>query len=110
MKYLIWDFDGTLAERKGMWWGALLEALDAHRPGAGAISDSVRPFLQTRLPWHEPHNTRNAKVTAGEWWQALYPVFVRAYCQGLQLEHAEAHGLCKAVREAYVNPKHWALF
>lgn len=30
---LLWDFDGTLAERPGMWSGALLEVLDAEQPG-----------------------------------------------------------------------------
>jgi len=110
IRYLIWDFDGTLAERKGMWSGALLEALAAERPGHDVMPELVRPYLQTGFPWHEPHNTRDGKVSAEEWWQALYPVFVRAYCEGLQLEHAQAHRLCKAVREAYVNPKTWVLF
>jgi len=109
-QYAIWDFDGTLAERKGMWSGALLEALETERPGHGVIPELVRPYLQTGFPWHEPHNVREVQLSAEQWWQALYPVFVRAYCEGLQLEHAQAHRLCKAVREAYVHPKTWALF
>jgi len=110
MRYLIWDFDGTLAERKGMWSGALLEALECERPNHGVGPELVRPYLQTGFPWHEPHNVRDEKVSAEEWWQALYPVFVRAYCEGLRLEHAQAHRLCKAVRDAYVNPRNWLLF
>jgi putative hydrolase of the HAD superfamily len=110
MQYLIWDFDGTLAERKGMWSGALLEALEGERPSHGATIESIRPYLRTGFPWHEPHNVRDSKVSADDWWQALYPVFIRAYCEGLQLEHVQARRLCKAVREAYLNPKSWALF
>lgn len=37
-------------------------------------------------------------------------MFVRAYCEGLRLEYAQAQRLCKAVREAYLNPNSWALF
>jgi len=30
---VLWDFDGTLAERPGMWRGCLVETLDADEPG-----------------------------------------------------------------------------
>lgn len=110
MRYLIWDFDGTLAHRKGMWSGALLEALASEQPDHGAVVDSIRPYLLTGFPWHEPHHVRDSGVSADDWWQALYPVFVRAYCEGLRLEHVQAQRLCKAVREAYLNPSSWALF
>lgn len=110
MRYLIWDFDGTLAERRGMWSAALLEALETELPGHSLTPESLIPYLQTGFPWHEPQNVRETKVSAEEWWQALYPVFVRAYCEGLQLENAQAHRLCKAAREAYVNPRNWVLF
>ena len=109
-RFVIWDFDGTLAERKGMWSGALLEALEAERPGHGVLPEVVRPYLQTGFPWHEPHNTREAPISAEKWWQALYPVFVRAYCEGLQLERAQADRLCKAAREAYIQPHNWTLY
>lgn len=110
MRYLIWDFDGTLAHRKGMWSGALLEALASEQPDHGAVVDSIRPYLLTGFPWHEPHHVRDSGVCADDWWQALYPVFVRAYCEGLRLEHVQAQRLCKAVREAYLNPSSWTLF
>ena len=109
-RYRIWDFDGTLAERKGMWSGALLEALETELPGHGLTPELLRPYLHTGFPWHEPHHVREAPVSADEWWQALYPVFIRAYCQGLQLERGQAHRLCEVVREAYVHPRNWVLF
>src|SRR5437588_9596124 len=31
----LWDFDGTLAERPGMWGGCMLEVLDDHEPNHG---------------------------------------------------------------------------
>src|SRR5262245_14700516 len=99
-----------MAERNGMWSGALLEALETERLGHGVVPELVRPYLQTGFPSHEPHNTRDIEVSAVKRWQALYPVFCRAYCEGLQLERKQARRLCKAVREAYVHPKSWVLF
>ena len=57
MKYLIWDFDGTLAYREGQWpaWTqALMEVLDREIPGHGAALEPLRPFLRAGFPWHSP--------------------------------------------------------
>ncbi len=48
MKLLIWDFDGTLAHRRGETGGSLLleEALDAEKSGHGC---SVEAFLEAAV-------------------------------------------------------------
>jgi len=109
-KHLIWDFDGTLAQREGMWSGAILEALEAERPGHEVTPEQIRPFLQAGFPWHEPARAREANVHPDEWWKALDPVFLKAYCEGARIDGAQAQRLCAKVREAYVNPARWILF
>jgi phosphoglycolate phosphatase-like HAD superfamily hydrolase len=47
MKYLIWDFDGTLAYREGMWSGSLIEVLDREMPTHALTSDMLRPYLRS---------------------------------------------------------------
>jgi FMN phosphatase YigB (HAD superfamily) len=56
IRLLIWDFDGTLAHRRGeTGWGLLLaEPLDAEEPGHGHSADTFRPHLRDGLPWHRP--------------------------------------------------------
>lgn len=53
-RLLIWDFDGTLAHRDGMWSGAMVEVLDRHEPGHGITREDVRPHLRMGFPWHNP--------------------------------------------------------
>lgn len=110
MKHLIWDFDGTLGHRDGMWSGAILDALEAERPGHGVTREQIRPFLQSGFPWHEPHRVREANVHPDAWWRALDPVFVKAYCEVARMDDAQARRLCPKVRESYLNPVRWLLF
>ena len=49
---VLWDFDGTLAYRDGMWRGCLVEALDEVAPGHGVIAADVKPGLRDGFPWH----------------------------------------------------------
>ncbi len=93
-----------------MWSGAILEVLEAENPGHGVTADRIRPFLQTGFPWHEPHRTRDPGIHPDEWWRALHPVFLRAYCDGARIGLVEAQRLAEMVRKAYVNPARWALF
>lgn len=108
--YLIWDFDGTLAHREGMWSGAVLEALEAEAPGHGVTAERIRPFLQSGFPWHEPEITRQANIHPDEWWKALDAVLLKAYCEGAGVDNERARHLCTKAREAYVNPARWVLF
>src|SRR6185295_5575309 len=68
------------------------------------------PFVQTGFPWHEPHRAREPNVHPDEWWRALHPVFLKAYCDGGRFDDAQAQRFCAKVREAYVNPARWSLF
>jgi putative hydrolase of the HAD superfamily len=45
MPYLLWDFDGTLAYRHGMWSGTLVEILRQAMPACRATVDDIRPHL-----------------------------------------------------------------
>lgn len=51
---ILWDFDGTLAYREGLWSGCLAEVLQEREPDAGVTRDRVRPLLRDGFPWHLP--------------------------------------------------------
>ena len=108
MKLLIWDFDGTLGERKGAWSGALVEVLE--REGIAAQRECLRPFIQSGFPWHAPEIVRPPREAPDLWWERLEPVFARAYEKGADLRSDEARRLAGKVRDVYVAPKHWELF
>jgi putative hydrolase of the HAD superfamily len=107
---IIWDFDGTLAHRPGMWRGCLIEVLDEHEPGHGIDGDDVRPYLRDGFPWHQPHVAHPELGEPEAWWGAVEPVMARAY-ERVGLAPARAGELASRVRERYVDPtRGWTLF
>lgn len=106
---VMWDFDGTLAFREGMWRGCLIEALDVVRPGHSIGMDDVRPWLRDGFPWHRPGEGHPHLDTAEAWWQSLTPLFEEAYRRaGVSARAAAA--AAALVRRHYTDPGRWAIF
>jgi putative hydrolase of the HAD superfamily len=108
-KCILWDFDGTLAVRGGMWSGALLEVVARFEPSIACGLTTIRPHLQAGFPWHTPENGHEHLVTAEDWWEALFPIFQRAF-QAAGLSRARAMELSREVRSIYLDPKGWTVF
>jgi putative hydrolase of the HAD superfamily len=53
-RVVIWDLDGTLGYRDGMWRSALMEILDERQPAHGVDVGIIRTYLQRGFPWHRP--------------------------------------------------------
>ena len=66
MSVVLWDFDGTLAERPGLWSACLMETLDEHEPGHGVSEDAVRAFLDSGFPWHVP-DVEHPELCDADW-------------------------------------------
>jgi putative hydrolase of the HAD superfamily len=108
MNALIWDFDGTLGQRKGAWSGALVEVLE--RKGYPGDRERLRPFIQSGFPWHTPEHVRPPQEPPDLWWQRLEPIFAHAYESGAGLRSDAARRLAAEVRAAYIAPDRWELF
>jgi putative hydrolase of the HAD superfamily len=111
-RLLIWDFDGTLAHRRGeTGWSLLLaEALDAEEPGHSHSADTFRPHLRDGFPWHRPDVPHPELREPEAWWASVMPVIARAY-EAAGYEPARALELAAAARRIYVDPAvGWTLF
>jgi len=112
LRLLIWDFDGTLAHRRGeTGWSILLaETLDAEEPGHGHSADTFRPHLREGFPWHRPEVAHPELCEPEAWWGSVQPVLARAY-EFAGYAPARALELADAARRVYVDPGvGWALF
>jgi putative hydrolase of the HAD superfamily len=111
MRLLIWDFDGTLAHRRGeTGWSLLLaEALDAEEPGHGHTADVFRPHLREGFPWHTPDVAHPELCDPDAWWEAVRPVLGRAY-EAAGYRPARALELAAVAQRLYLDPASWALF
>jgi putative hydrolase of the HAD superfamily len=108
MKVILWDFDGTLANRDGMWTGTLVSIVNRRLPDRQVTRESVRPFLHNGFPWHTPEITHPGQ-NADEWWSALKPVFIRAY-EGIGIAPAIANDLADEVQATYLDASCWQVF
>jgi len=110
MRYLLWDFDGTLGFRDGgAWTAALLETLNLAMPGHAVTLEQLRLYTHTGYPWHL-HDQPHPHLTSAEmWWGALHPVLMKAY-RGVGLDESVAWALAHQFRAVYLNPNRWRLF
>lgn len=110
MKYLIWDFDGTLGYREGgMWTLTLLEIIQQAMPELGVTYEQLKPFLAVGYPWHTPDKPHCELRTADAWWATIHPVLIRAMIGvGVPPERAEA--LVWEFRPRYTDLSRWRLF
>ena len=109
VRCVVWDFDGTLAYRKGVWSGAMLDLLAKAAPSPEFGVEDLRPHLRTGFPWHTPESAHPDLDTSEKWWDALSPVFERAYLAA-GVEPELARKLSPRVREAYLNPDKWRVY
>lgn len=108
-RWILWDFDGTLALREGLWSRALLQTLLRHEPARNCTVDAIRPFLAHGFPWHSPDRSHEHLDTPGRWWDEMHPLFEAAFI-GVDVAPGTAARLAREVRETYLDCAHWAVF
>jgi putative hydrolase of the HAD superfamily len=110
MKYLLWDFDGTLAHRPGQWTDTVMAVLRGAGLADGVDREVVRPFMNAGFPWHEPERLREPGQTSDAWWEALVPVFARAFEQVPNVDAGMASVLARKVRSTYLDSSAWIVY
>lgn len=109
MRFLVWDFDGTLGYRVGRWSSALHSVLEEAMPGHHYAKETLSEHLRRGFPWHSPEVPHPQLSSPDLWWDALFPVFARAFRAG-GIDPKASRALAGKVREAYVDPRQWRLF
>jgi putative hydrolase of the HAD superfamily len=107
-KYLIWDFDGTLGYRPGQWSGAIVQVLRRFAGKEVAI-EALRPFMRKGFPWHNPDKANPPMRAAADWWDALLPVFEKAFV-ACRLPPDQARALAGKVQSVYTDVAEWRLY
>lgn len=104
----VFDFDGTLAHRPGMWSQCLLEVLDHHEPAHEASIEDLRLRLRDGFPWHRPNDPHSFE-SPDKWWEALSPVLENAFVSaGVPQERLPQ--LASAVRELWCDASRFVLY
>jgi putative hydrolase of the HAD superfamily len=69
-KYLLWDFDNTLAYRDGMWSQTILELLQESGFDTILLED-IGPYLTKGFPWHTPEIPHEQFFRGLRWWDYM---------------------------------------
>jgi putative hydrolase of the HAD superfamily len=106
---VLFDFDGTLAERPGMWRLAVQDMLDEHVPGHPLTVEALRPYLRDGFPWHRPDEPHPELCDPDAWWAhvgALFEVVLR----DAGAEPAAVPRIQAAIRAHYCDHRRFSLF
>lgn len=104
---LLWDFDGTLGTRNGI-WGTAIQAAASEAGYRDIPLDRIRSGLKSGFPWHTPE-VGHAYQSAHDWWCALYPV-IESAALGAGVRAADAHAVARATRHHFLDPSTWQLY
>lgn len=106
-KYLLWDFDCTLAYRDGKWSKTIQEILISHR--INISYDSIHAFMTRGLPWHEYEKSHNELLGNKTWWEHvehyLESVFIK-----LGVKESHARNYAKEFKDYYLLIDKWHVY
>lgn len=108
-KAILWDFDGTLGHRPGMWRAALVEALVEYDPGCAITAEAVRAVLRDEFPWHRSHLAHHHITTPEAWWAEVEQLFIRTY-RALGYAMPLAEHLASVAHEKYLDVRGWLIY
>jgi putative hydrolase of the HAD superfamily len=101
-RVVLWDFDGTLAFRPGLWGGCALEVLDAHDPGHGIELERLRSTFRGGFPWHQWQEPHPHLGEAEAWWAQVGVRVARGF-EDAGVEQGVGERLAVAFRERYTD-------
>ncbi len=108
-RVILWDFDGTLAWREGVWSGALLQALDRHCPGHDFCRDDIHPRIVPGFPWNSPDVEHTHLNRPERWWAELCGHLTWVFSD-LGFEPGEAEALARTTRIVYTDATSFEVF
>ena len=106
---ILWDFDGTLGYRDGLWSGCLTEVLQANEPDAGFTRDDVRPLLHNGFPWDVSDIAHPELSTPDAWWELVEELLFGA-CRDLGLSEDRSRRYARETHERYIDVAGFKLF
>lgn len=107
-KVLLFDFDGTLAYRDGMWTATIHELLRTHGYH-GIDSEVIEPYTTTGFPWHEYEIPHSEFFNGLAWWEYMEKR-VETILNNMGITKNDSAKISKEFRDAYLNIEKWHLF
>jgi putative hydrolase of the HAD superfamily len=108
MRTILWDFDGTLAYRNGMWTDTLLSVL--RKNGHSHVrKDEIRPYLSIGFAWNSPDTPHAFSFKGKTWWEHHEGYFQEIF-RRFGIDGRTALTLAGQVRAEYSEIGKWQSF
>ena len=108
IEYILWDFDGTLAYRDGMWTDTLFSVLQRNNI-KDIPKEDIRPLLNIGFTWDSPDSPHKDIFQGKSWWE-----FYEGYFTEIFKLFSIPDTLCKAlsneIKAEYMDKTKWHLF
>lgn len=109
MGTILWDFDGTLATRPGLWSQAMVDVLDRESPGHGFTRDHFRPALRNGFPWDRHEEAHFHLNRPNAWWDEINRLISTAFASvGLDAHAVASH--TSGFRDVFLDPRAWIVY
>jgi putative hydrolase of the HAD superfamily len=108
-KTIIWDFDGTIANRPYTWSGSLLSAFNELIPGHSIHLDQIRKHTSKNFPWHEPSRDYFHLREPAAWWTHMESVLFNLISNFVS-DSSVARSVVAVARKRVVDPALYRVF
>ncbi|MCC4767505.1 HAD-IA family hydrolase [Methanosarcina sp. DH1] len=107
-KYLLWDFDNTLAYRDGMWGQTIYDLLQEHGYGSIKLED-IRPLLTRGFPWHTPEISHEEFLGGVQWWDYMTLHFSKIIHE-IGVNETLSAEIAGQIKMKYLDIEKWHLY
>lgn len=107
-KFIMWDFDNTLAYREGMWTQTMMDIMK--ELSIKSINrDSIRDFMKKGFPWNNYELSHQELMGDLSWWEYLKMYFIRSLID-LELPADIATTVAGRIKNKYLDVSYWKVF
>jgi putative hydrolase of the HAD superfamily len=111
---ILWDFDGTLAYRDGMWSGTFLSLLNKNGINNVPMEDEwvlekIKPYLNTGFTWHN-HEYSHKELFNGKTWYGYYENLFYEILINMGIMEEMAEKISKNVINEYMDKTKWFIY
>ena len=105
MKYILWDFEHTLAYRDGDWTQSIVDLCKKHH--VHIAYEQLHSYMTTGLPWFEFEKTHKELFRKKTWWEYTEG-YMTTVLESLNVKKANA--IVKEFKDFYLDPTSWHLY
>ncbi len=107
-KYLLWDFDNTLAYRDGMWGQTIYDLLQEYGYSSIRLED-IHSLLTSGFPWHTPEISHEEFFGGIQWWDYMTLHFSKIIHQ-LGINETLSSEIAGQIKIKYLDTTKWHLY